>query len=462
MRESGGFLFWVGVVVLAGALIASFDDPFNGGFGLLPLVLIGIGVALWTRDGDRSTSPPPAQTTWPATTPTAGAVMPTTQSPPAAPPAVGGTPPPAQPPAARPTSPQPAPAGPPPPPRPRSPLGAITLGLALIATGLVALLDRIEGLPLDADPSHLAAVALLVLGLGQLVGAFWGRARWLSLVALFLIPPVLVGALVRGVDADFDLDGISLGDGVGERTYVIDGEEDLPRDVGLAAGNIEFDLSDWQPTAGTLATLDDDPDVTIDVGAGEVSITTPTDVPWRLVGEVRLGEINVIGSDGEVTRTDTENAGIPLDVELSGGPQDGDVLDIDVDVRLGQLTIPHHHHHHHHHRSRRAGAVMTRHKLDLFSLISGLVLVGIATAALFDISADVTVWVWPSLLIAVGVVVLASVLRTTGPDGPDGPGHGEELPAHHVEDDPERSAALASARAEVDDADTLGGDHPTD
>lgn len=32
-----------------------------------------------------------------------------------------------------------------------------------IATGVVAALDQVPGVPLDADPSHLAAVALLVL-----------------------------------------------------------------------------------------------------------------------------------------------------------------------------------------------------------------------------------------------------------------------------------------------------------
>lgn len=270
-----------------------------------------------------------------------GTQTPTSPTAPTTPPAAGA-PPPSGPPAAGPTSPQPVPTAPPPPPRPRSPLGAVTIGVALIVTGLVAALDQVQGVPLDADPSHLAAVALLVLGLGQLVGVLWGRARWLSLVALFLIPPVVVGAVVREVDPALDLDGISLGAGIGERVYVIDGDDDLPRHVGLAAGTVEVDLGAWAPTPAALAALDADEDLTVDVGAGEVTITTPTDVPWRLVGDVRIGEIRVTGPDGAVRSTDTEDVGIPLDVELRGGPQAAnadEVLDIAVDVRLGELHV---------------------------------------------------------------------------------------------------------------------------
>lgn len=102
---------------------------------------------------------------------------------------------------------------------------------------------------------------------------------------------------------------------------------------------------------------------------------------------------------------------------------------------------------------------MTRHDLDLFSLLSGLVLSGIALAALFDVSADIGPWVWPTILIAVGVVVLASVL-SSGRDGGDTADTADtaataavpadELPDHHRDTD---DAVMADARAEVDRVD---------
>ena len=94
---------------------------------------------------------------------------------------------------------------------------------------------------------------------------------------------------------------------------------------------------------------------------------------------------------------------------------------------------------------------MTRHDLDLFSLFSGLVLTLIALAALFGVGIGAAAWIWPTILIALGGVVIASVLtssRTGDQPGPE---------AADVASDPERAAAMAAARDEVEKA-----DHTTD
>lgn len=94
---------------------------------------------------------------------------------------------------------------------------------------------------------------------------------------------------------------------------------------------------------------------------------------------------------------------------------------------------------------------MTRHDLDLFSLLSGLVLVAIALVALFGISLDVATWVWPTVLIGVGLAVLGTVVVSTSRS---------EDPTTDDASDAERAEAMAAARAEVDAADgstTAGG-----
>lgn len=53
---------------------------------------------------------------------------------------------------------------------------------------------------------------------------------------------------------------------------------------------------------------------------------------------------------------------------------------------------------------------MTRHPLDLFSLLSGLTLTGIALVALLGVGLDVAGWVWPTVLIGVGLAVIATVV----------------------------------------------------
>ena len=89
---------------------------------------------------------------------------------------------------------------------------------------------------------------------------------------------------------------------------------------------------------------------------------------------------------------------------------------------------------------------MNRHDLDLFSLLSGLALTAIALVALFGVTTGVAPWVWPAVLIVIGVVVvgLAVARSTDTADEPTSP-------------DPERAAAVAAARTEVEEA-----DHTTD
>ena len=61
---------------------------------------------------------------------------------------------------------------------------------------------------------------------------------------------------------------------------------------------------------------------------------------------------------------------------------------------------------------------MRRHDLDLFSLITGVLFVGLAAWHLVDTATDVDLeggFVVPVLLVALGVVGLAGVLRSGGP-----------------------------------------------
>lgn len=350
IREPGGIGFWIGVVVLVGLGVAAFEA--DGGLGLLPLLLIGIGVALWSRDGSGG-----ATAAWPGADATTTPAVPPTDAPTSAGPGrdrpggvatagsggatAAGPRPPAPPVPPTRQQPQQEPS-PPEPPRPRSPLGAITIAVALIVTGVVAALDMVTGVPLDADPSHLAAVALLVLGLGQLVGALWGRARWLSLVALLLLPPVMVGAAIREVEPRFPIaDGLDFGDGIGERTYDPGGADALPDDIRLLAGSIRVDLEDWRPpTTGTLEDLElETTDLTVSVGAGEVVLTTPRSVPWRVVADVGLGDTSVTRNAELLERRSSEDLDQSLEVVRTGGPQDGPVLDIVVDLRLGEFDL---------------------------------------------------------------------------------------------------------------------------
>ncbi|HSJ70363.1 MAG TPA: PspC domain-containing protein, partial [Acidimicrobiia bacterium] len=83
----------------------------------------------------------------------------------------------------------------PPPPRERSMLGRLTLAVGLIVVATMALLD-VAFTRVDMDPVHYLAAAVAVIGLGLLVGAFIGKALWLIIVGVLLLPALWIAALL--------------------------------------------------------------------------------------------------------------------------------------------------------------------------------------------------------------------------------------------------------------------------
>lgn len=317
--KDGGVGFWVVAAILVGLLLGAMGDQLFLRFPLLgfnlfiPLAIIGIGVALWTRDGGPAATSPEA------------AAGPTAPPPPLA--------------VDLPASPPPGP-----PARirrgPRSRLGAVTLAVALMAAGVAAALDAGEVITVGA--TEVAAIAMLVLGLGLLVGSVFGRAKWVTIIAILLLPAVLFGPLLREAAADFDFDtNLGLGDGLGERNVQVVGEEDLPNDLRLLAGSIDLDLSVWTPDRAQLAAIDGDgADIVIEIGAGKAIVRLPDDVAWRVVANVGIGVVDLRDLSGRVVNSrSVDEFGTSLRVVHEGGSETGPVLDVQIEVALGNIDI---------------------------------------------------------------------------------------------------------------------------
>ncbi|HEY8093248.1 MAG TPA: PspC domain-containing protein, partial [Acidimicrobiales bacterium] len=132
---------------------------YIGGTAGVVLVLVGVGLAVWT----------------PRSSPRAG-----TQ------PAVPAPPPPAETAAA---------SRAPRPPRPPSPLGRVALGVGLLvaAVGTVATQGSSTGIKVAFG------LATVVCGLGLLVGTLYGRARWLVVPAALFAGVSVVGAATENL-----------------------------------------------------------------------------------------------------------------------------------------------------------------------------------------------------------------------------------------------------------------------
>jgi len=294
------------------------------GLTLLAILLVG-GAVLLTR---RGAGPPaaPAAPPPPGWQPTPSAATAGSYQPPAGPPpasygaASTGTYPPGASygdyVAGYPYGPEPTMAPPPEPAQPRSYLGALTFFAALLAVGVLGLVDTLgASVPLSAY----LATALGVTGLGLVVGAWFGRSRGLVALgvglALVLIP---VATLERA-----DIGG--LGDAFVEDTVeptsarAIDG-----RTFEHGVGDITYDLSGIDFT-------DRSTELTIQMGSGNLQVTVPDEVAVELDAQVGMGQVDAFGSA-------SSGVGVSRTRDYPG-EADGGTLRLDIEMGFGNVEV---------------------------------------------------------------------------------------------------------------------------
>jgi hypothetical protein len=221
-------------------------------------------------------------------------------------------------------SPPPPPPGPaaawgaPPPRRPRRRpfLGPLTFAAALIATGVALALDNLD--VLDLSVGQLLAVFLTVLGLGLLVGTWWGRAWGLIPVGLLAVPVVALAALAGNVPVE---------GGVAERLYQPTAPAQVRSSYRLAGGEMILDLSKVKFAAGA-------PPVQASVAGGRLLVVLPDEVAAEVRGRVGVGSLDLLGHEdagSQVDSTIVEPAVKP--------PKEGTAPTVRLDLRAGYGVI---------------------------------------------------------------------------------------------------------------------------
>ncbi|HEU4492185.1 MAG TPA: PspC domain-containing protein [Jiangellales bacterium] len=208
---------------------------------------------------------------------------------------------------------QPAPAAPL--PRPRSVLGPVTVSLALLSAGVLAVLDGPVGL--DVPFAAYLAAALGVVGLGLLVGSWVGRSRglvWLGLLlAIAMVPAVAADRIGSWEETDVTVQPTSPAELSGTHDY--------------GGGRVVWDL-----TALELPE-ENGPTLTIDQGAGQLVVTVPETTDVTLDATLGIGELRtfetVSGGFGN------ERSTVDLGPDGAGGGE----LTLDLDLGIGQLEV---------------------------------------------------------------------------------------------------------------------------
>ncbi len=272
------------VVLLAGAAALAVllgIEPWL----LWPVLLIGGGVLLYRRDAGLSSLTPAVER---ATVPP-------------------GTEPPAR------STPAPEPRAPRP-PRERSPLGWFGLGVALLVVGGAAVLQNLGAIELRlvAFP----AIALVILGVTMLVGTLFGRARWLTLPALLVVPFLLVASMIT----------VPLEGGVGDLYEFPRSASEVQAEYRRVVGGINLQLNSLDG-ADTSVTIESS------TGVGEISILVPFDAHVIATGRAGLGIVHI----GRLQTERVVDATLSTTWEPRFG--DGPTIVLDLETGIGDIWV---------------------------------------------------------------------------------------------------------------------------
>jgi hypothetical protein len=205
-----------------------------------------------------------------------------------------------------PVAPQPA--------RPRSSLWLFTVSVAAVALGIIAINDAIWA---TVAPATYVATALGIVGLGLLIGAWYGRSRGLIALGIVLSFALIPAVVFDG--ADFR------GETVEVRPTTAAGIPTGTQDYHF--GEVTYDLS-------AVEFADTDPvSLTIDQGAGELTVIIPPDVDVVVDAELGVGEIQVL---------DDVSGGFGREVRLRDSGSDGrggGELELQLDLGMGRIEV---------------------------------------------------------------------------------------------------------------------------
>lgn len=191
--------------------------------------------------------------------------------------------------------------------------GAIVTGSLLIIVGGLWLLDVLDVIKLEA--AVVLPAVLIGIALALIIGAFSGPHAGLVVAGVFVTIAVLA---VAATPPD------AFNGGIGERTVLITNEANLATQYNVGLGELRLDLSDL--------TMTESADVAATVGAGDLIVLLPPDIPVTIDAAAGAGEIDLLG--------EVENGISVSQTYTSDGFDSADVtLTLELDVAAGNIKV---------------------------------------------------------------------------------------------------------------------------
>lgn len=216
--------------------------------------------------------------------------------------------------------PKPTPTPPALPPTPRrepSILGRLTIGAMLLGMGVLAILDNIDSLPITAEPRHYLALAVTILGVGLIVGAVAGRARWLIILGAILVPTLMFSPAF-----EYEWSADSFDQVIRPITFA-----DLDGGYSSDIGQMRIDLTDLDWNGQVV-------DLSADLDIGQLTIVVPDEVGLYGTAEVNIGAVH----DRSIGQ-DRVSAGFGRHVVDFNDPGPAGEIHLDAHVDIGDVEI---------------------------------------------------------------------------------------------------------------------------
>ncbi|MGI8828276.1 MAG: PspC domain-containing protein [Candidatus Limnocylindria bacterium] len=191
-------------------------------------------------------------------------------------------------------------------PKVRSPLGWYVLAGILVAIGALALVTNVSGA--DVDLGQFFGIGLGVLGVGLVIGTWWGRARRLIVLGVLVLPFALASSFVTA----------PIQGGFGDHEYRPANVSELRDAYRLVGGRLVLDLRDVEAGGDPIV-------IGVSVAFGQLKLVLPEDASIELDADVGAGELGVLGAwqtgSGLADRYVREGGGprFILDVEMGMG-----------------------------------------------------------------------------------------------------------------------------------------------
>src|SRR5436305_1786724 len=132
-----------------------------------------------------------------------------------------------------------------------------------------------------------------------------------TIVALTLVAAAIFASIFH----------VHLGRGVGERSYVVAGAQDLHRNYRLGIGDLTVDL-------GNVRFDNGETHVGTRVDVGNLRVIVPQNVALRVHGDAQLGQVEVLGQAADGRNVDKK-------IDQTGKQ----VLVLDAHVGVGKVTV---------------------------------------------------------------------------------------------------------------------------